>query len=178
MMIDSAETQGPPIWKPSGKEGILFPVSLFKFAIMSVATMGMYQAYWMYRCWKYIRQRRKIKNNADRRSDYPLFFIYPMFREIRAVGTATGCDPTFSPGYMFLLWIALTYLAQLPDPFSLLGNLDIIPMLIVQKYVLQVNHNYGCERFIDDKLTWKNWLAIAAGVAGNIVVLVVSSKLG
>jgi hypothetical protein len=177
-MIDSPETTADETWKPSGKEGILFPVGLFKFAIMSVTTMGIYQGYWMYRNWKYLRQRRKVKNRADRRSDFPLIFIYPLFREIRAVGKALRTEPAIAPGALFIFWLALTFLANLPDPYCLLGNLDIIPMLIVQKYILKINCDHGCERFIDNKLTAKNWLAMVAGIAGNAAILIISARLG
>jgi len=165
-------------WKPSTKEGILFPVGLFKLAIMSVTTLGVYQGYWMYRNWKYLRQRRKVKAHSVRRSDYPFFFIYPLFREIRAVGATIGSQSMVAPEILFVLWVALTLLANLPDPYYFLGNLDIIPILIVQSYVIKLNRENGCERFIDYKLSAKNWLAIAVGIVANVVVLIISLKLG
>jgi hypothetical protein len=177
-MSDSSATIVQEEWKPSTNEGILFPVGLFKLAIMSVTTLGVYQGYWMYRNWKYLRQRRKIKANSVRRSDYPFFFIYPLFREIRAVGATISSQPMVAPQLLFVLWLALTFLVNLPDPYYFLGNLDIIPILIVQNYVLKLNREYGCERFIDYKLTAKNWLSIVVGIVANIVVLIISLKLG
>jgi hypothetical protein len=177
-MLDSSATIVQETWQPSTKEGILFPVGLFKLAIMSVTTLGVYQGYWMYRNWKYLRQRRKIKANSSRRSDYPFFFIYPLFREIRALGTTISSQSMVAPAILFTLWLALTFLTNLPDPYYLLGNLDIIPILIVQSYVNKLNRENGCERFIDHQLTAKNWLAIAAGIVGNVVVLIISLKLG
>jgi hypothetical protein len=176
--VHSAATIMQETWKPSTKEGILFPVGLFKLTIMSVTTLGVYQGYWMYRNWKYLRQRRKIKAHSIRRSDYPFFFIYPLFREIRAVGTMISAEPMVAPEFLFVLWIALTLLANLPDPYYLLGNLDVVPILIVQSYVIKLNRENGCERFVDNKLTPQNWLAIAAGIVANVVVLIISLKLG
>ncbi|MGH9548132.1 MAG: hypothetical protein ACRD3W_02110 [Terriglobales bacterium] len=166
-------------WKPSSREGILFPVGLFKLAIMSATTLGVYQGYWMYRNWKYLRQRRKVHAHAMRRSDYPFFFLYPLFREIRAVGmTFSSSQPKLSPGVLFLLWLGLTMLANLPDPYYLIANVDVIPLLIMQSYINRLNEENGCERFIDYKLTTKSWLGIAAGIIGNVVVLIISMKLG
>jgi hypothetical protein len=177
-MSDSAAKIMQETWKPSTNEGVLFPVGLFKLAIMSATTLGVYQAYWMYRNWKYLRQRRKINAHSVRRSDYPFFFIYPLFREIRAVGTMISSEPMVAPEILFVLWIVLTLLTNLPDPYYLLGNLDIVPILIVQSYIIKLNCENGCEGFVDNKLTPQNWLAIAAGILANAVVLIISLKLG
>ena len=166
-------------WKPSEREGILFPVGLFKLAIMSVTTLGAYQGYWMYRNWKYLRQRRKVNVHALRRSDYPFFFLYPLLREIRAVGmTISSSQLMIAPSILFLLWLGLTLLANLPDPYYLVANLDIVPLLIVQSYVNKLNREIGCERFINCKLSAKNWLGITAGIIANVVLLIISMKLG
>ncbi len=176
-MSDSPAKKVQETWKPTDREGVLFPVGLYKLAIMSVTTLGAYQAYWMYRNWKYLRHRRKIQAHSVRRSDFPFLFIYPLFREIRAVGTTISSEQMVSPELLFVLWIALTLLANLPDPYYLLGNLDIVPILVVQNYIIKVNRENGCERFIDNTLTPKNWLVIAAGIVANVVVLYISMKL-
>jgi hypothetical protein len=174
----SSATPAQEKWTPSTREGILFAVGLTKLTLMSITTLGVYQGYWMYRNWKYLRQRRKVQARADRRADYPFFFLYPLFREIRTLGALISSEHMPSPALLFAVWLALTMLANLPDPYCLLGNLDIIPILIVQTYILKLNREQGCERFIDNSLTAKNWLAIAAGVVANVVVILISLKLG
>jgi hypothetical protein len=87
-------------------------------------------------------------------------------------------EPMVAPEILFVLWIVLTLLTNLPDPYYLLGNLDIVPILIVQSYIIKLNCENGCEGFVDNKLTPQNWLAIAAGILANAVVLIISLKLG
>lgn len=177
-MPDASATPSQTTWNPSTNEGILFPVGLFKLTMLSVTTLGVYQGYWMYRNWKYLKQRRKVKAHAVRRADYPFFFMYPMLREIRELGVSMGATPTIAPGVLFLLWLGLTLLVNLPDPYYFLGNLDIIPILVVESYILKMNRDHGCERFIDSQLTVRNWLAILAGIVANVALLIVSLKLG
>jgi hypothetical protein len=60
-----------------------FPVSLLKLTVMSICTFGIYEAYWFYKNWNLIKQRRRSNIAPFWRAFFAYFFCYQCFDEIR-----------------------------------------------------------------------------------------------
>lgn len=160
-------------------QGILMPVGLLKLTILSMTTLGLYQAYWMYRNWRYLKKLHRTKIRPNGRADYPFFFVYPLFKQIRALGLSIEpAVPSIAPFWLFAAWVGLTLLVNLPDPYYFMGTLDVLPLLCVQAYVNKLNQATNRGDLIDYAMTRRDWLNVALGIAANIVVLCISLKLG
>lgn len=64
------------IWRP---DQALYPVPLSKWLIMSVATMGLYERYWQYRCWAQVRHADGSRISPLWRTVFAIFWIWPLF---------------------------------------------------------------------------------------------------
>lgn len=62
---------------------VLYPVGVSKFVILGIATLGIYNFFWMYRCWRQIRHAEKREINPLFRAFFRVFFYFPLFDEIR-----------------------------------------------------------------------------------------------
>lgn len=62
---------------------VLYPVGVGKFAVLGIATLGAYNFFWMYRCWRQIRHADKREINPLFRAFFRVFFFFPLFDEIR-----------------------------------------------------------------------------------------------
>lgn len=66
-----------------------FVVSKRKFALLYIATFGLYAIYWFYRNWDSYRDSMPFDSDAGKiwpvpRAIFNIFFIHPLFREIKA----------------------------------------------------------------------------------------------
>lgn len=66
------------------EEARYFPVSPTKLVIMSVCTLGLYELYWKWNCWEYIKLRDRKKFNPFWRAVYisTLFFNFLLFWDV------------------------------------------------------------------------------------------------
>lgn len=64
------------IWRP---EQQFYPVPLSKWLIMSVATLGLYERYWQYRCWAQVRHADGSRISPLWRTLFAVFWVWPLF---------------------------------------------------------------------------------------------------
>lgn len=99
-----------------------YPTHLLKFAVLSVGTFSLYELYWFYKCWKYV----KIKE--EKISPLGRAFFAPLW-------TYALCMRIFGGKYkgwsviIFLSYLAIQSLWWLPDPYWLLSILTFVPIL-------------------------------------------------
>ena len=103
-----------------------YPVSPYKFVILSVLTLGAYQIYWFYKNWAFIRERDHSDIWPWARALFaPLFFdslSADIKKELEGEHAASGTG-------LWLSYVLLNAAWGLPDPFSYLGVLTFVPLL-------------------------------------------------
>lgn len=99
--------------KPEEDEREFFHISAGRLLGMSVATLGIYQAYWMYRNWLWLREKEGLKIMPFWRAVFGVFFIYPLFDAIRrrAAARIPGFQG-FAAGLSAMGWIIVTIIAN------------------------------------------------------------------
>jgi hypothetical protein len=127
----------PPIAQ-DGAQPVFFPVSRPKLFIMSIATFGLYEAYWFYQNWRLVKRRTDRHFNPFWRTLVAWFFCYSLFKEVKESGRFQG-RVTFSPGLLTVAWIGLSFCGLLPSPFDLVGLLSVLALFPIQKTVNDLN---------------------------------------
>src|ERR1700738_1857366 len=122
-----------------GVGAVYFPVSLSKLLIMSLCTFGLYQPFWLFSQWYYVREREKPNISLLLRVFFPIFFCYPLFRQIRAMANAENISPSFSAPFCAVGWIIFALLAFLPGPLFLMSYFSVLFLLPVQRTVNAIN---------------------------------------
>lgn len=153
-------------------EGIFFPVSVLKLAVMTICTLGFYEMFWFFQCWNYLKRAKGMKVNLFARAFFGVFYCYPLFKEIRDVGKTINPNSQLAAGPLAAMWILLSLLWKLPDPYWLVTYLAFVPLLIVQSYIIGLNKYAGKEQYINAKFSVINWVTIVIGGGFFILAIV------
>ena len=151
---------------PEG-EGVFFPVSLLKLAVMTICTFGLYQAFWMFQCWNYVKRTDSKKVLPLARAIFGVLYCYNLFGEIGDLGKTINPSKRLAAGPLAITWILLIFLErlpQVPDSLSLFCTfLLLVPLLIVQNYILGLNKYLVKDQYINSKFSVLNWVTIVLG---------------
>lgn len=118
---------------------IYFPVSPLKLVVMTICTFGLYQIYWFYRHWGFVRERQKSDIMPFGRAIFAPFFCYSLFKNIETTGVSCNISGSIEPGALAAGWIVFTIVAKLPDPFWLASFLAVLFLIPVQMAANEIN---------------------------------------
>ena len=132
-------------------ESIFLYIPIARLVFMSLISLGIYEAYWIYRNWRYLKERDTLKIRPFWRGIFGVFFIYSILKEIKNDRLANSLAPaTFSAGGLATGWIILVLLGNLtsraPDPMvNLVGIIISAPSFLflvpAQIYINRVNES-------------------------------------
>jgi hypothetical protein len=171
MGIDSNERSPPALMGLMPENGalIFFPVSIAKFAVLSVCSLGIYNLYWFYRNWQLVRAREHSDISPFWRATFAYFFCYAMFKQIRDHDRQSGGTGALPAGALATGWIVLTLLWQMPDRYWLAALLSFAFMLPAQIVANRINSVAAPNHDRNTRFTGWNWLTVVIG--GAIIVL-------
>lgn len=155
----------PAAQQPLYGEAVFFPVSAMKFAIMSLLTFGLYELYWGYRQWSYLKRSQGLKISPFWRAWFQLFFTYGLLKYIRGTALQHGSRVEYSSGWLTVGYlVTLVIGSRLPVPYGIVGALAWLFLLPVVNAVNEVNRALGTSADqLNTKLAKWNWLAVAIG---------------
>jgi hypothetical protein len=130
---------------------------------MSVCTLGFYELYWSHRNWRAIKERDNSDIMPLMRAIFGLFFVYALFKRMRADGQQADQAVQLSAGPLAAGWIITTLLHRLPPPYSMLAMLAILWLIPVQAFVNELNATVVPDHPRNDSFTAWNWVAIVLG---------------
>jgi hypothetical protein len=118
----------------SAEKARYFPVSILKFCVMSVLTLGVYQLYWFYQSWSYVRERDDSDIWPPVRALFGVF-TYPLLlrdlsdeeSQLREAGPQLAAAPSAlgpSAGYF-----AVNTFWGMPGLLSWVSLLSFVPLL-------------------------------------------------
>ena len=155
----------------NGAEAPYFAISLTKFAVLSICTLGIYELYWFYRNWCLIKERERLDIRPFWRALFAFFFCYECFEHIRSRAAYLKLPMSFSAGWMAAAWIIITLTWKLPDPYWLLTLFAFIPMLPVQALANRVNTREAPAHSQNNRFT--GWNIVMVVLGGLSVILAV-----
>lgn len=95
-------------------QGVFHPVSLPKFLILSVISLGLYSVFWMWRCWRW--QKRTDSSNIMPfwRAYFSFIWFYPLFAAIREEQEAQK-TPVFIGVLLAVAYAVLTIFSTIAE---------------------------------------------------------------
>lgn len=84
-----------------------YVVSKLKFAVLYLATLGLYEVYWFYRHWHQYRRYHGEALWPVPRAIFSIIFAYPLFRRFERRNAAASDPVRWSPGGFAGLYILL-----------------------------------------------------------------------
>ena len=144
------------MWPPP----LFFPVPVTKFVVMSLATAGLYELYWLYRNWCLVRDRERTDIWPFWRAFFGYFFIYPLLARIYDQQPRSRTPVLLAVG-----WIGLNLLWRLPDPYWFVSFLSLFLLLPAQLVANRRNAKAAPDHDRNERFTPWNWVAVVLGVA-------------
>lgn len=143
-------TEAPKDDPPIKIEGPVFRyIPVARFVALSILTVGIYEAYWIYRNWLYLKDRDILRIKPGWRGFFGIFFIKSLLTAIKNDKIANSHAPAnFSPGGLAAGWIICVLLSNFTSrvgipAIAILGSvvsiLSFLFLLPVQEYINRVN---------------------------------------
>jgi hypothetical protein len=147
-------------WRPAEKVEALFPVEsltalqsmgetfsvsqpiflhipIARLVFMSILSSGLYEAYWIYKNWSYLKDRDGLNIWPLWRGVLGIFFCYGILKSIRNDRQANDLEQaTFSAGGLAAGWIIFVLLSNVT---VLIATLSFVFFVPVQIFINRVN---------------------------------------
>ncbi len=173
---------------PQESSNRLYVVSITKFWLLAIGTLGLFSVYWHYSNWVRIRDQDNENIWPVARAIFQIFFFHSLFRRIETRLRASGSDFYWSfEGLATLLVISnvLGYvLGYLPDSLNKQALLQVLStgLLLVNTYMeamaqRAINHAAGdAEGGNNSQITAANVVWILIGLAMWVFTLYIWLK--
>lgn len=173
-------------WRLEGRrpglagEGFYFPVSLLKLFVLSIATGGLYQLYWFYRNWKYVKARNSSAIMPFWRAFFAPIWFFPLYRNLKS-DSRERFGKVLLPEVpwvilLLLLYIFLNVMGSLGDFFVLLRLLSVLCLLPFANYILHINRDRP--EILRRHSEWRPRHYLMTAIAVALVTINVGSLLG
>lgn len=130
------ETQGP----------LFLHIPIWRLVVLAIFSCGAYEAYWIYKNWRYVKERDRLKISPFWRGIFGIFFCHGIMKRIHEDPEARAVlTPSFSAGWLATGFVVLTLAANLiaRAPTIAAVAAPFIPaflfLLPVQSYVNKVS---------------------------------------
>lgn len=83
-------------------------IPVLRLIFLSIVSFSLYEAYWIYKNWRYIKERDGLNIRPFWRGVFGIFFCHSLLRRIHEDKEARSIQlPTFSPGGLATGWVIL-----------------------------------------------------------------------
>ncbi|MGJ8673053.1 hypothetical protein [Rubritalea sp.] len=154
---------------PSGLEVDHYAVSMKKFWVLTLGTMGLYEAYWFYKHWSVIKETSGEKIWPFWRMIFSIFFVHKLCRSF------TAKVPNRDLGGIAIWYVLLSIVSQVmsrmsmeevASPWTDIAGLIFVPIsaFLLSKAQLVANESVGEEAVAaNSSLTVANWFWLFLG---------------
>jgi hypothetical protein len=164
----------------SAGNGRYFPVSLPRLFVLSIATGGLYQLYWFYRNWKYIKGRDGSAIMPFWRALFFPIWFFPFYLDLKR-DSRGRFGQMLVPALpwivvLLILFVALNVMKFLGGFFGLISLLSVVCLLPLANYILHINR--GRPEILRHYSAWRPRHYLMTIFAAVLVMINVSSLLG
>lgn len=148
---------------PAAAKPAYFAVSVGKFVVMSLGTLGIYQYYVIYHHWKLYRERTLHPIAPLPRAIFAIFFYFQLVDRIDDDAARAGTQRLSAAG-LAIPWILVSLTWKAPDPYWLIAFLTIFLSIPVQQAVNDLNRKLAPDHDTNSRIEGWNWLAVILGL--------------
>lgn len=101
-------------------------ISLHKFVILSIASFGLYEIWWIYKSWRYYQQKEDLDILPAARAIFCVFFLNSLFKKILNSAKDKGYQDDYSSVALFIGFFIMNIFTKLPDPYWLITTFSFV----------------------------------------------------
>lgn len=150
-------------------------VTASQFAILFFCSLGLYAPWWMYKAWKFFKQKDNLDIMPVGRAIFAIFFMYDLLDKIQRYAQSNGYKESYSSGGLFGWFILTNIMSRLPDPLwlcSFLGIFSFFQPLKAYNYaighsdifMLEKNKGFNSRQIVLIVLGLLFWVLIMIGL--------------
>ena len=156
-------------------ETLYYPVSPAKLVTLSLLTFGVYEIYWFYRNWKYVRERDLSNISPFWRSVFGVIWYPALCTDLRRTLPDSAVASSGMLNCMALLYLALSISWRAPDPYWLVAFLTFIPLLPAARAIAAVNPPTSPD--FRENSRWRFRHLVLALVSTPLLAFIITSSL-
>lgn len=145
-----------------------FPVSVYKFVVMSVVSLGLYPLYWAYQQWRRIRDRKHESLSPFWRAAFAPLWGFSLFPRIREELLSQRQPVDWSAGLLATSYLVLSMTWRAPDPWWLISMLSFLPMIPIVRSVAAANRGVPSHEGTNGDFSTEN---VIGGVVGSLILV-------
>ena len=152
-------------------------ISVSKFIILSVLTFGIYEVWWMYKAWKFFKQRDMDDSTPAARAIFWIFFLTPLLEDIKKFAKENNYTKSYPSTKLSIGFFVFTIAARLPDPYwliSIFSFMFLIPAFTAFNHA-RIN-SPNIESINQSSFSGKQFILIVIGAICWLLVLSVLLK--
>lgn len=92
-----------------------------KVLILSLVSFGLYGIWWIYKSWRFFKEKDGLDIMPAARAIFSIFFLYSLFENIQHYAKSNGYQKSYSSGGLFAGQIIFSLASRLPEPYWLIS---------------------------------------------------------
>lgn len=92
-----------------------------KVLILSLVSFGLYGIWWIYKSWRFFKEKDGLDIMPVARALFSIFFLYSLFENIQTYARSNGYQKSYSSGALFAGQIIFSLASRLPAPYWLVS---------------------------------------------------------
>lgn len=153
----------PSVVQTNSREIAFFPVSTLKFVLMTLFTLGIYEVYWFYKNFSYLRHQREDGSMPFWRAVFSIFFCYGLFASIKTKCEERGVTCSFKPGMTAVVYILVGITWKLPESWWMISLFSFLPLIPAQKAIQALNDQNAPRDELNERFSTGNIVAMVFG---------------
>ena len=148
-------------------------VGLYKFFLLSILSLGLYQLWWTYKAWKFFKEKESLDVSPVARAIFAIFFFHSLFEKIKTYANVYGYGASYTSGLLVAAIFILNILSRLPDPFWMLSVASVfcfIPPVSALNYAVQNSKEYAV--VINNGLNYRQLALVIVGAIFWILIII------
>lgn len=147
-----------------------YAISNTKLVMLSVLTFGLYEIYWFYKQWQFVKKAKDLKVTPWARGLFSPLFAYPLFKHIFELARDAGEKSSPSAGWLAVAYFILVSIGRSPDWGWIISFGSVLPLFPAQN---RINLLWSKKHPDDTIKTTFSWKEVIAMIIGGILLLLV-----
>lgn len=111
-------------------EAVYHPVAIWKFALFSLITIGIYPLFWMYKCWDHVKRRDNAVILPFWRAFFGVFWFYPLMCNIKDCSVSRYAVPGWAAALLALAYFVANFVDAVANAAGIETLWTIVPALM------------------------------------------------
>jgi hypothetical protein len=144
-----------------------------KFLLLYCLSFGLYGVWWMYKSWRFFKEKESSDILPAARAIFSIFFLYNLFDKIKIFARTHGFVNNYSSIGLYIAFLVLNFLSRLPEPYwfiSFAACFCFIQPLSALNFAIENSNLYHVKK--ENGFSTRQIILIVLGILFWILVLI------